>query len=134
VADARLTYRRYVPGEEGNRPYYLNELFMSIGFSSKMAGGDGPIRFSRIAKPSWLIYLADSAGAGTFDYRCRWYPERTSTADMNRLMGFRHNGSAWILYTDGHAVLTKESAAPDYKYSKRRYDGPTWRPNPDSAY
>ena len=134
VEEGRLTYRNYVPGEPGNRPHILNELFMSIGVSIKVAGKDGPIRFSRIAKPSWLIYLADSAGAGVFDYRCRWFPERTEDGDRNRLMGFRHNGSAWILYTDGHAVLTKESAAPDYKYSKRRWDGPTWRPNPASAY
>ena len=134
VTEGHLTYRNYVPGPLGNRPHTLNELFMSIGVSSRMAGTEGAIRFSTIAKPSLLIFMADSAGSGFFDYRCRWFPERTKSADMDRLMGFRHNGAAWILYTDGHAVLTKESAAPDYKYSKKRWDGPTWRPNPASAY
>ena len=134
VTEGHLTYRNYVPGPLGNRPHSLNELFMSIGVSSRMAGTKGAIRFSTIAKPSLLIFMADSAGSGHFDYRCRWFPERTEAGDMDRLMGFRHNGAAWILYTDGHAVLTKESAAPDYKYSKKRWDGPTWRPNPASAY
>ena len=134
VTEGRLNKRVYAPGDLGNRPYYLNELFFSVGISSRMTGEKGAIRFSTIAKPSLLIFMADSAGSGKFDYRCRWFPERTEKGDQDLLMGFRHLGSAWILYSDGHAVLTKESAAPDYKYSKKKWDGPTWRPNPASAW
>ncbi|MBO5792348.1 MAG: prepilin-type N-terminal cleavage/methylation domain-containing protein [Lentisphaeria bacterium] len=134
VGEARLTQRVYAPGEQGNRPHSLKELFFSVGISSRMTGEKGAIRFSTIAKPSILIFMADSAGAGKFDYRCRWFPERTEKADQDLLMGFRHLGAAWILYADGHAVLTKESAAPDYKYCQKKWDGPTWRPNPASAY
>ena len=131
VTEGRLRYTLYGPGPTGNLPYSLNKHFFSIAISRRLNGSEGGVRFSRIVKPSVAVFMADSAGGGITDYRCAWHPDHSDAG----MMGFRHVGSAWILYTDGHTVLTKEREAPDFKYCNKSWEGPTWRPvDPKAAY
>ena len=131
VSDDRLNYTKYCFGAECNQPYTEKELYFSIAVSEYVSGSKGAVRFSTIAKPSVGVFMADSAGTGKTDYRCAWHPDHSE----RMVMGFRHVGSAWISYLDGHAVLTKERETPDVNYSSRRWDGPTWRPaTPLSQY
>ena len=131
VQDNRLDYTRYTLGSACNQPYDEGKLYFSIAVSEYVSGSKGAVKFSRIAQPSIGVYQADSAGTGKTDYRCAWHPDHTERS----VMGFRHAGSAWISYLDGHAVLTRELDTPDVNYSNRRWDGPVWRPvNPSSKY
>ena len=81
-------------------------VYLSLAHNNKMKGYktevDGAeyiyiVKASRIRKPSKLIYMADSSGSGSTDYRCR----TTSSFNTNNIPG-RHNGSANFLHADFH--------------------------------
>ena len=126
VTPERLNYTYIGPGPRGNRPA-TSQLFLGLAVNGRLMN---PVRFNRVVQPSVLIYQADSCGSGVVDYRCAWHPDH----DNSRFMGFRHNGSAQVLYSDGHGVCMPERSAPDYLHTKVGWSGPTWNPNPTTKY
>lgn len=83
-----------------------DRVYLSLAHNNKMKGYKTEVngaeyiyivKASRIRKPSKLIYMADSSGSGSTDYRCR----TTSGFNINNIPG-RHNGSANFLHADFH--------------------------------
>lgn len=131
VSTNNLDIKLSCPGPLCNLPSALNQQFLSIAVNYRLSGDIGPIRLNRVAKPSVLIFMSDSCGSGAVDYRCRWHPEN---ANQNRFMGFRHGGSAQVLYADGHTKSVKEQESPCNSYTNIGWNGPTWDPYPVVQY
>ena len=130
VGADRLDFKKYCFGPECNYPFEMNKMYFSMAINRYLCGSEGPVRFVTIAKPSVIVFMSDSSGGGKVDYRCAWSPEHSE----GQTMGFRHNGAAQVIYGDGHLVTTLERSAPDYTFGVKKWDGPTWRPRPASAY
>ena len=135
VGPERLGYSIYAPGASGNLPQQLNKIFFSIAINRFLIGTTNPdykqtfpaIRADRVAKPGRLVYMAESAGDGRTEYRNSWHADLASSSGRIYTMGFRHGGSGWVLFADGHAKLLKEHTLC-YKCTKYASNGPTWLP------
>ena len=126
VGEANLYNYSYVPAPYTNLPEVTGTRYLSIAVNYWLNGYSGLVpRFSRIRKPSRLIYMADSAGYGITDYRNSWHLEHQ---EQKFIMGYRHSGKqAWLLHADGHTSLAREHASVCYKCSPVKADGGTWR-------
>ena len=128
VSEKNLDYELYAPGPIGNMPSTLKVLHLSMSNNRYLTaqGGNPPVRYSRVARPAYLVYMSDGAGSGFTEYRCAWHPEH---GVKTYIMGYRHGGSAWVTFADGHARLIKEHADLCYTCVKSRtWNGPTWQP------
>ena len=135
VGEARLGYSVYAPGALGNRPSEIDKILFSIAVNRCLIGSaEVPaIRADRVAKPGQLVYMAESAGDGRTEYRNSWHAELAGGNGEIYVMGFRHGGSGWTVFSDGHAKLLKEHTLC-YKCTPHTAEGPTWHPIPSKVY
>ena len=130
VNEGNLKYTAYVPAPFSNLPDTEGSLYLTMAVNYWLNGALEPVvRFSRVVKPSRLIYMTDSAGRGLTDYRNSWHTEH---GDQTLLMGYRHPGkSAWTLHADGHISLAREHVSVCYKCNPRaKSSGSLWRAIP----
>ena len=108
-----------------------DSVYLSLAHNNKMKGYkteiDGAeyiyiVKASRIRKPSKLIYMADSSGSGSTDYRCR----TTNGFNINNIPG-RHNGSANFLHADFHVSAIRWENFPA-KDTGTHYMDAAWEP------
>lgn len=108
-----------------------DSLYLSLAYNNKMKGFketsvDPPyiyiVKAPRIKSPAKLVYMADSSGSGSTDYRCR----TTNGFNINNIPG-RHNGSANFLHADFHVSAIRWENFPA-KDTGTHYMDAAWEP------
>ena len=121
-------YQRGKAGEKQAGSY--DALHFTISFNDvfirckEEAWGVNQIKLSGIRRPSALVHLADGAGGGLTDYRCRNFESDYSDKEIPG----RHNGGANFLYADGHVQFFRWQDMPSKL--NVQWNGVTWNPYP----
>ena len=110
-----------------------DSVYLSLAYNNKMKGYKDSsrdpvyiyiVKANQIKSPAKLVYMADSGGSGTTDYRCR----TVSSYHINNIPG-RHNGSANFLYADFHVSPIRWENFPSiYTGTISHYMDATWEP------
>ena len=125
VTPKNLTYKWEVPAPHSNVPASLNALFLSMALNNRLSTDYAPVRLASVKRPAHLVFMGESAGSGLTDYRTDYHAENSKS----RMLGYRHNMRAWLLFSDGHAKSIKPHEYC-FECSPYEWDGPTWRPVP----
>ncbi len=127
VSPNNLGYTINAPGGMSNYPCNSTTyLSMSLNTYGNLLSF-GEVIFSKIRRPSQLVYMTDGIGYGAIDYRCR-YSESASAAGKQREASPRHNGGANFLRADGHLEWLPEKSFPSY-YHGWLWNGANWNAN-----
>lgn len=92
-------------GMNANQPETKGQLFLSLALNVYLKNNTKPVKITRVRKPSVLISMADSAGSGVSDERCR----RASTVYQ---IPIRHGAGANFLYADFHVMRLRYAEYP----------------------
>ena len=101
-------------------------VYLSMAINWNFHGNGATVKVNMVKKPGICVYMAESSGYGTTDYRCKYSPTYTLVGSLRQSVPPRHAGKANFMYADMHVKQLRFEEFPNSQ--KVTFNGQVWEP------